>query len=134
MSFGRKLLIGLAVLIVVLGIGYGWGASGRTALQQVANQSRQALDLAEARGAILEARVSLYGNNFGDASREFEAAKEAVRRLKTRFEEADEDEAAARADAALKHVEEAQSLAGKLDSSAQNPAAKALEALKTVRR
>lgn len=134
MTTGRKLLFALVTVLVVLGFGYVWGASGRGALQTIADESRQALDLAEARGAILEARVSLYNNNFGDASRRLEESKDALRRLKTRFADADEDEKAASVDSALKQVEEAQQLAGKLDAAAQSAATKAHETLKTVTR
>ena len=134
MTMGRKLLILLGALIVIVGIGYAWGASGRTALQQVADESRRGLDRAEARGAILEGRVALYNNNFGDASRQFEQAKDALRRLKDRYQEAGERDAASGVDAALRHVEEAQRLSAKLDASAQNAAGQAMEALKTLGR
>ena len=134
MTTGRKLLFALVTVIVILGFGYVWGASGRGALQTIADESRQSLDLAEARGAILEARVNLYNNNFGDASRRFEEAKDALRRLRGRFVDAGEDEKVLGVDTALKHVEEGQQLAGKLDASAQNAAARAHDALKTVSR
>lgn len=127
---GRKLLVGLVLILVLIGLGYGWGSSGRGALQTLADESRQRLDVAEARGAILEARVSLYSNNFGDASRHFEEAKAVLQRLRARYAEAGESDAAAGVDAALRHVEEAQRLAGKLDAGAHNPAGQALEALK----
>jgi hypothetical protein len=134
MTLGRKLLIALGVLIVIVGIGYAWGASGRGALQQVADEARQGLDLAEARGAILEGRVSLYNNNFGDASRQFEQAKDPLRRLKTRYDDAGAREAVTGVDTALRHVEEAQRLSAKLDPAAQNAAGQAMDALKTLRR
>ena len=134
MTLGRKALIALAVVIVLLGVGYGWGASGRGALQKLADESRQGLDLAEARGAILEGRVSLYNNNFGDASRQFEQAKDALARLKSRFQDAGERESASGVDTAVRHVDEAQRLSAKLDPAAQNAAGQAMEALKTVRR
>ena len=68
-----KLIASAAVtLIVMLGVGYLWGASGRFSLQNALDDTRQQLDLAEARGALLEARVSLYNVNFGDASRHFD--------------------------------------------------------------
>jgi hypothetical protein len=134
MTLGRKALIALAVVIVLLGVGYGWGASGRGALQKLANESRQGLDLAEARGAILEGRVSLYNNNFGDASRQFEYAKDALRRLKSRLQDAGERESANGVDTAIRHVDEAQRLSAKLDPAAQNAAGQAMETLKTVRR
>ena len=134
MTLSRKLLILLGLLIVIVGVGYTWGASGRSALQKAADESRRGLDRAEARGAILEGRVSLYNNNFGDASRQFEQAKEALARLKERYQEAGERDAASGVDAALRHVEEAQRLSAKLDASAQNAAGQAMEALKTLGR
>ena len=134
MTMGRKLLLLFGLLIVIVGVGYAWGASGRSALQKAADESRRGLDRAEARGAILEGRVSLYNNNFGDASRQFEQAKEALGRLKQRYQEAGERDAAAGVDAALRHVEEAQRLSAKLDASAQNAAGQAMEALKTLGR
>jgi len=134
MTLGRKALVVLVVMVVILGVGYGWGASGRGALQTLADESRRGLDLAEARGAILEGRVSLYNNNFGDASRQFEQSKEPLQRLKARYQDAGERDAAAGVDTALRHVEDAQRLAAKLDAAAQNAAGQAMEALKTIRR
>ena len=134
MTLGRKLLIAFAVLIVIVGIAYAWGASGRGALQQAADDAKQALDLAEARGAILEGRVSLYSNNFGDASRHFEQAKDPLQRLKGRFDDAGNRDGVTGVDTALQHVAEAQRLAAKLDVSAQNAAGQAMDALKTLRR
>jgi hypothetical protein len=127
---GRFILIFLAALIVCLGLGFAWGASGRGGLQTALNEAQQQLDVAEARGQILDARVSLYTNNFGDASRHFEDAKAALRRVKSRYQDAGRSDAASRVDAALGHVEEGQRLAGKLDSSANAKAGDALDALK----
>lgn len=134
MTLGRKLLIALGVLVVIVGIGYAWGASGRGALQSAADEARRGLDRAEARGAILEGRVSLYNNNFGDASRQFEQAKEPLLRLKDRYDAAGERDAVTAVDTALRHVDEAQRLSAKLDPAAQNAAGQAIDALKTLPR
>ena len=80
MTRGRILLAIVIALVVCLGLGYAWGASGRAVVQTALEDSRQQLDLAEARGALLDARVSLYNNNFGDASRRFEESKDPLRR------------------------------------------------------
>lgn len=132
MTFGKKALTLLIALVVTLGLGFAWGASGRLTVQSALDAATQQLDLAEARGAILDARVSLYNMNFGDASRNLERAKEALRRLKGRYQEAGKNDAASSADAALRHVDEAQRLAGALDPAANNPAGQALEALKVA--
>jgi len=130
---GRIILIVLVALVVCLGLGFGWGASGQRGLQAALDDARQQLDLAEARGQILDARVSLYNNNFGDASRHFEDAKPPLRRVKQRYQDDSQRDAAAGIDAALGHVEEGQRLAGKLDQAANAKAGDALEALKVAK-
>jgi len=132
MTRGRLFLTALAVLIVCLGLGYAWGASGRNLVQTALEDSRQQLDLAEARGALLDARVSLYNNNFGDASRRLEEAKVPLRKVKQRFQDGSRSDAAASIDAALGHVDEAQRLAGKLDPAANTRAGEALEAIRVA--
>ena len=133
MSFGRKVLIGAVALLVTLGLGFAWGASGRLTVQSSLDAARQQLDLLEASGAVLNARVSLYNMNFGDASRHLEQSKEPLRRLKDRYQDAGKNDAASSADAALRQVDEAQRLAGKLDPSANNAAGQALDALRVLR-
>jgi hypothetical protein len=132
MTRGRILLAALVALIVCLGLGYAWGASGRRVVQAALEDSRQQLDLAEARGALLDARVSLYNNNCGDASRRLEDAKGPLRQVKARYQDAGESDAAASIDAALGHVDEAQRLAGKLDPSANTRTGEALEAIRVA--
>ena len=132
MTRGRIALTGLVMLIVVLGLGYAWGVSGRMALETTLEASKQQLDLAEARGAILDARVSLYNNNFGDASRRLEDAKEPLRRLRQRWQEAGENGPAAGIETALRAVDEAQQLAARLDPTANARAGEALEAIKVA--
>jgi cell division protein FtsB len=129
---GKLILTAFVVLIVTLGLGFAWGASGRIGLQADLDEARQQLDLAEARTQILEARISLYNNNFGDASRHLEESKNALRRVKDRYQQSRRSDAASSIDAALGHVEEAQRLAGKLDPSANAKAAEALEAIKVA--
>jgi hypothetical protein len=130
---GSKLILWIFFsLVVCLGLGFGWGASGRMTLQTLLDDTRQQLDLAEARGQILDARVSLYNNNFGDASRHFEEAKAPLRRVKERYQDARRSDAASTIDAALSHVDEGQRLAGKLDASANARAGEALEAIKVA--
>jgi hypothetical protein len=127
---GKLILIAFAVLIVTLGLGFAWGASGRIGLQASLDEARQQLDLADGQCQILNARVSLYNNNFGDASRHFEDSKAPLRRVKDRYQDARRSDAASRIDAALGHVEEAQRLSGKLDPSANAKASEALDAIK----
>ena len=129
---GKLVLTAAIVLIVVLGLGYAWGASGRSAMQSTLDEARQRLDIAEARGEVLDARVSLYNMNFGDASRRFEEAKVPLRRIRQRLSDAGSTDAVRSITAALEHLEEAQRLTGKLDPAANNKAGEALEAIKVA--
>ena len=129
---GKLVLIAAIVLVVVLGLGYAWGSAGRSAMQSALDDSRQRLDIAEARGEVLDARVSLYNMNFGDASRRFEEAKVPLRRIRQRLVDLGSTDAVRSISAALEHLEEAQRLAGKLDPAANNKAGEALEAIKVA--
>ena len=131
-KIGKLVLAGAVVVVVVLGLGYAWGASGRGTLQTALTDAQQRLDVAEARGHILDARVSLYNVNFGDASRRFEDAKEPLRRIRQRYLDAGNTDAVRSASAALEHLDEAQRLAGKLDAAANSKAGEALEAIKVA--
>ncbi len=126
----KLILIGLVTLVVAIGLGYAWGASGRLAIQGALDDTRQQLDLAEARGHLLDARVSLYNMNFGDASRRFEEAKAPLRRTRERYSDENKDEAARAIATALEHVDEAQRLANKLEQAANTKAGEALEAIR----
>jgi len=125
-------LTALVIAVVILGLGYAWGSAGRYGMQSALDDTRQRLDVAEARGEILDARVSLYNMNFGDASRRFEEAKVPLRRIRQRYADDDRTDAARSAAAALEHLEEAQRLAGKLDPAANSKAGEALEAIKVA--
>ena len=127
---GKLILSVFIALIVTLGLGFGWGASGRGELGAALDDATRQLDLAEARGLILEGRVSLYNNNFGDASRHFEEAKAPLRRMTTRYQDAGKRDAASDIATAIGRLEEAQRLTGKLDPSANNKAMEALDAIK----
>ena len=128
----RLALIAAAAALVLLGIGYVWGVSGRSAVQSALDEARQQLDVAEARSQVLDARVSLYNMNFGDASRRLEEAKVPLRRIRERYVDAGQDDAVRSLAAALEHVDEAQRLAGRLDQAANSKAGEALEAIRVA--
>jgi hypothetical protein len=129
---GRLALIGLVAVLVLVGLGYGWGVSGRAALQGALDDAREQLDIAEVRGHVLDARVSLYNMNFGDASRRLEEAKAPLRRVRQRYVDEGRDDAVRSLSAAIEHVDEAQRLAGKLDPAANSKAGEALEAIRVA--
>jgi hypothetical protein len=127
---GLRLVLTVVVLVLVaLGIGFGWGASGRLTAQRVAREASQQLDLAEARGRILEARVSLYNVNFGDAQRQLEEAKGPLTRARDRALDQRQRQTADALSAALTHAQEAQRLASRLDQGANTRAGEALKAI-----
>ena len=128
----RLVLVGVVAAIVLLGLGYAWGVSGRGELQSSLEQTQQQLDVAEARWHVLDARVSLYNMNFGDASRKLEEAKDPLRRIRQRYVDQEDDDAVRSVSAALEHVDEAQRLAGKLDQAANSKAGEALEAVRVA--
>jgi hypothetical protein len=132
MSRSRLILSAVAALIVAVGLGFAWGASGRFTIQNAFDGMQERLDLAEARGHILEARVSLFNVNFGDASRHFENAKPPLRRIRERYQQLGRNAAAGSIAAALEQVEEGPRLAGKLDQAANSRANDALEAIRVA--
>jgi hypothetical protein len=132
MTRGKWILTAVVVVVVCLGLAYAWGASGRTAVQRVLDDTRQQLDLAEARGLILDARVSLYNLNFGEASRALEEAKAPLRRARERYQEVGRSDSALSIESAVRHVEEAQRLSGRLDQGANSKAGEALEAIRVA--
>lgn len=129
---GKLILTGFVVLVVTLGLGFAWGAAGRIGLQANLDEARRQHELADARAQILDARVSLYNNNFGDASRHLEDAKRPLRSVKDRYQDSRRSDAASSIDAALGLVEEAQRLCGKLDHAANGKAGEALDAIKVA--
>jgi hypothetical protein len=126
--------IGLGVLIVAVGLGFFWGASGRGTAEDAVAGLRHQLDIAEARGSILDARVSLYNVNFGDAQQKLEEAKTPLTKARDRAQEDGRRQAADAFAAALTHLEEAQRLASKLDPAANNKAGEALKSIETAAR
>lgn len=125
-------LVALGVGIVLLGLGYVWGASGRFSVESTLDETRQQLDVAQARGHILDARVSLYNMNFGEASRHLEEAKAPLRRMRQRYAASGRTDAVRSLSTALEHLEEAQRLAGKLEQAANTKAGEALDAIRAA--
>lgn len=129
---GRLVLYGALAIVVALGVGWVWGASGRFSIAEQARDAEQRFDLAEARAKILDARVSLFNVNFGDAGRSLEQAKPPLERARERCRERGQQDLAARVDDVLTKVEAARRQAAQLDQSANTRAAEAVEILETV--
>jgi hypothetical protein len=124
-----KIIAAVALgLVLALAGGWVWGASGRLELQSRLKQADQRLQIAEARGRLLAARVDLYSLNFGAAVQNLESAKVPLDAVIGSYERDGESGRLTDARAALAAVEEARSLAARVDQSAQGAAARALAA------
>jgi len=132
MTRGKLVLSVVVLLIVAVGLGFAWGASGRVTSEHALDDVKQQLDLAESRGHILEARVSLFNVNFGDAQRQLDDAKAPLQRARDRYQAGGKREAAQALTTGLEHLQEAQRLAGRLDQNANNQANEALNAIKVA--
>ena len=125
-----KLILGVGVaLVAMLGVGWLWGASGRSQIDRDLQAAALRGSLVEGRAALLDARLDIYGINFGDASRHFEAARTALRDADARLNGLGRPDEAKRVELALKRVDDAQRMAGQLNQDAN---ALAAEAAKTI--
>jgi hypothetical protein len=125
-----KRILGIGVaLLVALGVGWAWGASGRSDVNRTLRIAELRDDLLEGRAAVLDARLDIYSVNFGDASRHLEAARRALRAADARLIGLGRQEDATRLKLALTRIDEAQRMAGQLN---QNANALAADAAKTI--
>ena len=119
----------IIVAFATVGTGWIWGASGRADIDRTRRAAELRADFAEARALLLEARVSLFKVNFGDAGRSLDAARTRVAALQTRLRESGQAERAGRLEIALAHVGDAGRLTLALDGRAHAAAEGALAAL-----
>ncbi len=125
-----KRIIGIGVAILLaLGAGWAWGASGKADINRALRVAELQNDLLKGRAAVLDARLAIYSINFGEASRHFEAARDALRAAEARLTDLGHTEDAKRLALALTRIDEAQHMAGQLN---QNANAMAADAAKTI--
>lgn len=127
----RILGIGVA-LIVALGSGWVWGASGRSDLNRALRIAELRDGLLEGRAAVLDARLAIYSVNFGEASRHLEAARSAVRAAEARLNSLGRQAETKPLQLALAKIDEAQRMAGQLNQDANALAADASKAINDV--
>ena len=120
-----------ALALAVLG-GWIWGSAGQARAEDALSRAGAGLHLANARGNLLAARVSLFEVNFGDASRCLESARADLQTAADAFERLRLKDEAAAAREAVARVNEAQQLAGRLDQSANSRLAAAIRLLPTL--
>ena len=130
-----KLILGIGVaLLVALGVGWAWGASGRSDINRALRIAELRDGLLEGRIAVLNARLDIYSVNFGEASRHLEAARSALRAADARLKDLSRQEDAKRLELALTRIDEAQRMAGKLNQDANALAADAAKTIDDVLR
>lgn len=127
----RTLGTGVA-LLVALGIGWVWGASGRLDISRSLELAELRHGLLEGRSAVLEARLDIYSVNFGEASRHLEMARSALRAADARLNDLGRQEDATRLKIALTRIDEAQRTAGQLSQDANSQAADAARTISEV--
>src|SRR5688500_7903300 len=121
-----KLVLGITVgLAVALLAGWIWGASGRSDMARALHTSELRGELLGARAAVLDARVAIYSVNFGEASRHLEDARGLLRRADERLKSLGREDEVKQVQTAMAGIDDAQSMAGKLDQSANSRAGEA---------
>jgi hypothetical protein len=90
------------------------------------------LALADTRARLLQSRVDIYNVNFGDASRNIEAAKAPLKTAIAGLERGRQTELARSATQAMTQLDEAQRQAGALDQGANTTAGAAVAALEAI--
>jgi hypothetical protein len=125
----RVVLGAVVAVLVALLVGWIWGASGKSGLEHAVEAANIRLALLESRGGVLGARVDLYNNNFGEASRHLGEARELVQRANAQLQAAGRAADVKLLDPVSASIDEAQRLAGKLDQGAQARAGDAVKAI-----
>jgi len=128
-----KRILGMGVaLLVALGVGWVWGASGRLDISRSLELAELRHGLLEGRSAVLEARLDIYSVNFGEASRHLEMARSALRAADARLNDLGRQEEATQLKIALARIDEAQRAAGQLSQNANSQAADAARTINEV--
>jgi hypothetical protein len=130
----RRALWYSLVIAATLAIGWLAGAAGRFRAERGQRDAEQRLQLSEARGAILSARLSLNAQNFGAAAAAFELATMRLGQARQRFLDLRQTGRAGTVERAIGLISEARQKAIALDQAAGEIAAQALAALDEVER
>ena len=132
MTRSRLVLAGVGVLVLSFVVGWLLGRSGRAELENTAAENHMLLQIQTGAARVLEARVSLYNNNFCDASRHLERAKPMFEGARDRLNATNRQADAAVLDRVAAIIADAQRMAGALDTGANTKAGEALAALREI--
>jgi hypothetical protein len=127
-----KLGIALAVMAMLVVGAWFYGRTSTAPDRAQADAIRLRAMLLESRTQVLDAQVSLYTTNFGNAARHLEYAKPPLPAASVALNGAGRTELAAKVDAALQQVTEARDLAAKLSLDANSKAGEASRLLGEV--
>jgi hypothetical protein len=127
-----KLGIALAVVAMLVLGAWFYGRSSTAPDREAADATRLRMMLLESRTQVLDAQLSLYTTNFGNAAQHLEYAKPPLAAASAALRERDQDDLAIKADAALEHVMAARDLAAKLSLDANGRAGEASKLLGEV--
>jgi hypothetical protein len=132
MSPIAKAAIALAIVgMLVLGAWF-YGRSSTAPDRDAADATRLRMMLLEARAQVLDAQISLYSANFGNAAQHLEYAKPPLAAASVELRRLDFDDLATKADGALEQVSTARDLAAKLSLDANSKAGEASRLLGEV--
>jgi hypothetical protein len=116
----RNVLVVAVLLLVAVGGGWLWGASGRWSVERTTQVQQVHQNLVEGRSALLDARLALYSVNFGEASQHMEQARTLLRRGSDGLKGLGRDAENKQVATALAIIDDAQRLTGKLDQNANS--------------
>jgi hypothetical protein len=127
-----KLGIALAVVAMLVVGAWFYGRTSTAPDRAQADAIRLRAMLLESRTQVLDAQLSLYTTNFGNAAQHLEYARPPLAAASNALRERDHEDLAIKADAALEHVMAARDLAAKLSLDANSRAGEASKLLGEV--
>jgi hypothetical protein len=132
MSMLVKLAIGLLALAVLVVGAWAYGRSSAAPARAEADATRLRMMLLDARAQVLDAQLSLYAANFGNAAQHLEYAKPPLNAASAELTRLNHYELATKASAALQQVTTGRDLAAKLSLDASSRAGEASRLLGEV--
>lgn len=124
-------LVALA-LVVALGAGWVWGASGKAAVDRERRRVEMQLHFETARSGVLDGRLTLVGNDYARAGASFGAAVTELETLQRMLRELSQAELAGRIEIVVANVKAARDAAAAQNANAWSAADAALQALKGI--